>query len=177
MATILEVPSDLFSIYASRWGCEDYHPSETDKNAFPVIQWRGADTARFAIGNFIGHVDFYMQKDRRCRGWWPVTRPTTKTGLFPKINIALREITEKYMNEQQPKSLFVYGDDAKRNDWNSAHYKHFNVPPIYRFFTIINYRISKRNAAGVVGVGWLKHGEERIPAAEFSFREDRIEFV
>lgn len=147
-----------------------------DISARARISWTWDHRAMIEIGDFSATVDFYMQCGRRCRGWWPNVTVHPGSGLFPKIDRCLRSITEKYMQEKQPPSLFIYGDDAKRNNWNSKNYPKYKVPECYRFFVIKNPNSRKRNDADVVGVGWVKDGVT-IPSEEFNNDGDYLEFV
>jgi hypothetical protein len=147
-----------------------------DVDARASFSWLWDHRAQIEIGDFVAIVDFYEQSGRRCRGWWPTCPISHGSGLFPKIDKLLRKITEKYMREKQPPSLFIYGDDAKRNNWNSKHYPSYKVPEGYRFFVIKNPDSTKGNDKSVVGVGWVRDGE-KIPEDGFNNRGDYIEYV
>jgi hypothetical protein len=145
-----------------------------------IIDWSTEDTAIITIGSFRAEVEFYIENRRRCRGWAPMQdTPESGTGLFPTIDRCLREITEEYIEQRKPPSLFIYGDDAKRNNWNSSTYKTYKAAG-YDFCLIKNtsggWNSRKANSRGVVGVAWVRKGET-VPHWEMNNIKDYIELL
>jgi hypothetical protein len=119
---------------------------------------------------YIGDYEFTVSfrggfKERYERMWSIVPKidqSKKDTGLFPKINIALKEITEKFIREIQPNALIINGIDKKRNQWNKVHYRVFDTPG-YTFYIVRDCIYARRATEdGITGVGWIKNGYIRL---------------
>jgi hypothetical protein len=125
------------------------------------------------ISHLVIELEFYKYKSRWSRGW-SVSANSGNTGLFPRVDTFLKSATEDFLEKFSPPSLFVYGRDAKRNLWNKTHYVKYDAPG-YEFHSIKNTGgTSRATAENVVGVAWVKPGEE-ISSHQFIMFGDYID--
>jgi hypothetical protein len=150
----------------------------------PKIVWRDyrrngqiEQRAIFQIGDFQCLVQFYLHHGRWNRGWGIENDEGERgTGLFPVIDKCLKKITERFLLDHNPPSLFIYGADAKRNNWNADHYMRYRVPLPYDYFVIKNRKSIRCGNGGIVGVGWIREKEMPKPH-EFTSENDVMSLV
>ncbi len=100
--------------------------------------WTGNVRVNIGLGRLAALVEFSELSEGRWVCGWKLSRPTRElvermahgrrcgpgagTGLFPKIDAALRQATEEFVRRYQPGSLEIYGDDDRRNAHNVRAY-------------------------------------------------------
>ena len=119
------------------------------------------DYAKIYIGEYRFNVQFKGGSIGRYERGWGVERnpnlPSKGTGLFPKINAALKIITEKFIREVQPNTLVINGIDPKRNEWNQKEYRSY-VATGYTFCVVRDPSYERRATEnGITGVSWFKN--------------------
>jgi hypothetical protein len=119
------------------------------------------DYAKIYIGEYQFNVQFKGGSLRRYERGWNIERnpnlPSKGTGLFLKINVALKEITEKFIKEVQPNTLVINGIDPKRNEWNQKEYRAYEANG-YTFCVIRDESYERRATEnGITGVAWFRN--------------------
>ena len=130
------------------------------------------DYARIHIGEYQFNVHFKGGGElRRYERGWNIERvyaqSTKNTGLFPKINAALKIITEKFILEVQPNTLVINGIDPKRNEWNQREYRSYEATG-YTFCVVRDESYEKRATEnGITGVSWFRNDYPRPKNYEY----------
>jgi len=130
--------------------------------------------ATISIGNLRFAVQFLRDGYEPHRAWersWDADRETwiilnrdtlkdhkwysRRTGLFPRIDKCLKEMTTEFLEEVQPTSLRIMGSDAKRNAHNSATYASC-APEGFEMVAIRSEGSSFATEDGIVGIRFVR---------------------
>lgn len=113
----------------------------------------------FDVGtSHLFHVVFKNSDGNWRRNWEPCKPIGKGSGLFPRIDAVLGEITSTFMEQVKPSTLVILGADGKRNQHNGDTYGRI-TPENYSFARILSSSENHERAAqnGCVAVVFISH--------------------
>jgi hypothetical protein len=128
------------------------HGDGTPTMAWAALACPHVRAARFRVAGHAFAVGFHDRGEGVWfRGWSPDQPVSAGSGMFPRIDAALRVATLAFLSDVAPVALLVEGADAKRNAHNAATYGTW-APTPWTVRRILHPGHARADATGCVGV-------------------------